>query len=89
MTTKKITILNPTGFHTRPARLFVDTANDRFPNTDVKIIKGAREINGKSVLTMLTLGVKYQDEIELRVDGENEAEAMETLSAFFETIYKE
>jgi phosphotransferase system HPr (HPr) family protein len=89
MTTKKLTIINPTGFHTRPARLFVDTANDRFPDTEVRIVKGGRVINGKSVLTMLTLGVKYQDEIELQVEGGNEEEAMAVLSAFFETIYKE
>jgi hypothetical protein len=40
MTFKKFTIINPTGFHTRPARLFVDTANEKFPDCEVKIVKG-------------------------------------------------
>lgn len=89
MKSKTITIFNPTGFHTRPARQFVDTANEQFPDTDVRITKGERTINGKSVIHMLTLGVKYQERIELVVDGGREDEAMETLSRFFETIYKE
>ncbi|MBU0935189.1 MAG: HPr family phosphocarrier protein [Spirochaetes bacterium] len=89
MKSKKITIINPTGFHTRPARHFVDTANDNFPDTDVRIIKGEKTINGKSVIHMLTLGVKYQEEIELVVEGGPEEEALEALGRYFETIYKE
>ncbi len=89
MKTKKFTIINPTGFHTRPARLFVDTANEKYPDCEVKIIKGDRTINGKSVLHMLTLGVKYQEEIEVQTDGPGEAEALEELGAFFTSIYKE
>lgn len=89
MNEKVYTIINPTGFHTRPARLFVDTANDRFPDSDVKIVKGERTINGKSVLHMLTLGVKYQERITLRIEGGDEAEAQRVLGAFFEIIHNE
>jgi phosphotransferase system HPr (HPr) family protein len=89
MTSKKFTIINPTGFHTRPARLFVDTANEQFPDCEVKIIKGDRTINGKSVLHMLTLGVKYQEEITVETNGDKEEEALEVLGAFFTSIYKE
>lgn len=89
MVVEKFTIKNPTGFHTRPARLFVDTANDDYPGCEVKVIKGEKTINGKSVLSMLTLGVKFGDEITVQVSGEGEAEAVRRLGCIFETIYQE
>jgi phosphocarrier protein HPr len=89
MIAEKFTIKNPTGFHTRPARLFVDTANDDFPSCEVKVIKGDRVINGKSVLSMLTLGVKFGDEITVQVSGEGECEAVRKLGSIFEMIYQE
>lgn len=89
MTAGKFIIKNPTGFHTRPARLFVDTANDDYPGCEVKVVKGDRTINGKSVIHMLTLGVKFGDEVTVQVSGEGEAEAVRRLGSIFEEIYKE
>lgn len=89
MLEKKYVIMNPTGFHTRPIRALVDTATDEFPDCEVRIIKGDKAINGKSLLHMLTLGVKYHDEVTVRVEGPREAAALETLGAFFERLYKE
>ncbi len=73
MVSDQFTIKNPTGFHTRPARLLVDTANDKYPACEVKVLKGDRVINGKSVLGMLTLGVKFGDVVTVEVSGEGEA----------------
>ncbi len=89
MISEQFTIKNPTGFHTRPARLFVDTANDDYPSCEVKVIKGERTINGKSVIHMLTLGVKFGDEVTVQVSGEGEAEAVRRLGSIFESIYQE
>jgi phosphocarrier protein HPr len=89
MIAEKFTIKNPTGFHTRPARLFVDTANDDYPSCEVKVIKGDRVINGKSVLSMLTLGVKFGDEVTVQVSGAGEGEAVHRLGSIFEMIYQE
>ncbi len=89
MNTKTYTIINPTGFHARPARLFVDTANEQFPDATVTVIKGEKVINGKSMLHMLTLGIKYQEQVTLRISGGNEEEAQRILGAFFEAIHNE
>jgi phosphotransferase system HPr (HPr) family protein len=89
MNRKTYTIINPTGFHTRPARLFVDTANEQFPDCQVTVIKGDKVINGKSLLHMLTLGVKYQEQVTLEISGEAEDKAQEVLGAFFEAIHHE
>ena len=89
MVSGKFVIKNPTGFHTRPARLFVDTANDLYPSCEVKVIKGEKAINGKSVIHMLTLGAKHGDEVTVQVSGEGEAEAVKRLGSIFEGIYKD
>jgi phosphocarrier protein HPr len=89
MTTERFTVRNPTGFHTRPARLFVDTANERYPNCEVKVIKGERAINGKSVIAMLTLGAKFGDVVTVQAEGDEEEEAARVLGAFFEKVFEE
>jgi phosphotransferase system HPr (HPr) family protein len=87
--TRTVTILNPTGFHARPARSFVDTATNTYPDTQVTVTKGPKVINGKSVLSMLTLGAKCGDQIVLEAVGGNEAGALAELGDLFETIFKE
>ena len=87
--TRTVTVLNPTGFHARPARSFVDTANERFPQTKVTVTKGAKVINGKSVLSMLTLGAKCGESIVIDAQGGEEAQALADLGDLFETIFQE
>lgn len=88
MVSGKFIIKNPTGFHTRPARLFIDTATDSYPACEVKVIKGQKAINGKSVIHMLTLGAKCGDEVTIEAQGEGEGEALASLGAIIEGIYQ-
>jgi phosphotransferase system HPr (HPr) family protein len=87
--TRTVTVLNPTGFHARPARSFVDMATAHFPDTQVTLTKGPKVINGKSVLSMLTLGAKHGDAILIEAVGGDEARALADLGAIIETIFKE
>lgn len=87
--TRAVTVLNPTGFHARPARNFVDLATVDFPDTSVTLTKGPKVINGKSVLSMLTLGAKCGDEITIDAVGGDETKALKVLGDLFETIFKE
>ncbi len=89
MVAERFVINNPTGFHTRPARLFVDTANESYPGCEVKVMKGDKSINGKSIIKMLTLGAKYGEEVTVEVSGEGELEAVKVLGGILEMIYKE
>ena len=86
--TRTVTVLNPTGFHARPARTFVDLATNTYPETKVTVTKGPKVINGKSVLSMLTLGAKCGDSIVLEAVGGPEEAALAELGALFETIFK-
>jgi phosphocarrier protein HPr len=86
MITKSYTILNPTGFHVRPTKAFVQAAN-QFP-CKISVINKGKKVNGKSSLSMLTLGIAVQDEVTLEIDGEQEQDAMEALGQLLLKIHE-
>ena len=77
MVEKDITIINKLGLHARAAVKFVNTAN-RF-TASVKIRKNESEIDGKSILGILTLAATQGTEITLRISGEDEQSALKAL----------
>ncbi|BBI36369.1 HPr family phosphocarrier protein [Cohnella abietis] len=86
MISKNFTIINPTGFHVRPTKAFVQVASE-FP-CKINVTNKGKTVNGKSSLSMLTLGIASQDEITLEIDGEKEEEAMEHLGHLLTQIYE-
>lgn len=77
MTARTVKVLNATGLYARPAGLFIETAN-RFRSA-VRVAKGEREVNGKSVLGLMLLEVTAGCEIVIKTDGEDEDEAADAL----------
>lgn len=77
MLKKKITIKNKLGMHARAAVKFVNVAN-RFKSS-VKIEKDGNEIDGKSILGILTLAAVQGTEIVLKVSGKDEDKALNAL----------
>jgi phosphotransferase system HPr (HPr) family protein len=71
--------LNTTGLHARPAGLFIETAN-RF-RAAIRVAKGDREVDGKSVLGLMLLEVTAGCELTITAAGEDEKQALETLCA--------
>jgi phosphocarrier protein HPr len=59
-------ITNPHGLHARPAVLFVQAAVRH--GAAIRVRKSDRIADGKSVLGLLTLGLKYNDVVTLEVD---------------------
>ncbi|TFE22767.1 HPr family phosphocarrier protein [Cohnella luojiensis] len=86
MISKTFTIINPTGFHVRPTKAFVQAASG-YP-CKISVINKGKKVNGKSSLSMLTLGIASQDEVTLEIDGEREAEAMEHLGKLLTQIHE-
>lgn len=74
MRSEKVTILNETGLHARPASIFVNTAA-KF-KSDLTIQKGEKQVNAKSILAVLSLGVTKGTEITISAQGEDEDEAV-------------
>ncbi|HWO26556.1 MAG TPA: phosphoenolpyruvate--protein phosphotransferase [Kofleriaceae bacterium] len=75
----ELVIQNRTGLHARPAREFVNLAK-RF-QSDIRVRHGAKRANGKSLASLLTLGVQPGSTISIEVAGDDSEEALRTLSA--------
>lgn len=84
---KTFTIQNPTGIHARPAKKIVTTAN-AFPCT-VHLVKAGKKSSAKSLVGVLSVGAKYQDEITVVAEGEQEAEAVDAIGAILAAVYDE
>jgi len=87
MLEKKITIKNKLGMHARAAVKFVNTAN-RFSST-VRIVKDGDEIDGKSILGILTLAAVQGTEIILKVSGKDEDRALSALVGLINNNFSE
>ena len=83
MVSKTLTVKNPSGLHLRPAGVLSQTAM-KF-KCDVIIQCGEKKIVAKSVLNVMAAGIKCGTEINLICDGEDENEAMETITKAIES----
>lgn len=87
MIEKEVVIKNKLGLHARAAVKLVNLAN-RF-SSSVRIIKDAMEIDGKSILGILTLAASQGTKIILRVSGEDEREALKALVSLINNKFDE
>ncbi len=74
---KKLVIKNEQGLHARPAAIFVQIANKY--ESDVMVKKGKEEVNGKSIMGLMTLAAEKGSSIRLKIDGPDAEEAMQEL----------
>ena len=72
-----VTINNPQGLHMRPAYLFAETAA-KF-ESKIELVKEDIRINGKSVLSILTLGATQGTQICVEATGDDAQPAIEAL----------
>ena len=72
-----VKILNEQGLHARPASIFVKTAN-KFKST-VSIVHDNGVANAKSIINIMSLGLKKGEEINIIAEGTDEKEATEAL----------
>ena len=79
MIEKKLVIKNEQGLHARPAALFVQIANKY--ESDILVRKGKQEVNGKSIMGLMTLAAEKNSSIILKVEGPDAEEAMKELEA--------
>ncbi|MBQ9991287.1 MAG: HPr family phosphocarrier protein [Lachnospiraceae bacterium] len=82
MVSQKVVIKNPTGLHLRPAGILCKEAM-QYKSLITFTYRG-NTANAKSVLSVLGACIKCGDEIELICEGEDEAEALQSLVAAVE-----
>ena len=86
MYSKEVTIKNQVGLHARPATYFIQKANEF--KEEIKVTKDEREVNGKSLLGVLSLGITRGSSITISATGENEQAAVEALVALIESNFE-
>ncbi len=86
-----LTIDHQAGLHLRPAALFVRTAK-RFGST-IKLTNLSREnsaeVNGKSMLGLMQLGVSQGHQVRVRASGDDAAEAIAALEHLVHCNFEE
>jgi|UniRef100_A0A7C3URG9 phosphocarrier protein len=83
MIREKITVKNEVGLHVRVAVEFTKVAN-RF-DSEVRLCKDGTWINGKSIVSVLTLGISRNNQVILEVKGKDEVPCFKALKAILQT----
>ena len=75
----RLTVIDPSGLHARPAARFVQAAS-RFAS-HIAIRHDGREADAKSLIALLGLTIRPASEITLAADGPDADEALAALAA--------
>jgi phosphotransferase system HPr (HPr) family protein len=75
----RLTVIDPSGLHARPAARFVQAAS-RF-SCQITIRHDGREADAKSLIALLGLTIRPSSEITLTADGPDADEALAALAA--------
>ncbi len=88
MHTIKLKVINPVGLHARPAAEFVRSAAQFKSRISVRnLTRQTATVDAKSILSVLILGVEKDHEVELTAEGEDEAQAIQSLRQLIESDF--
>jgi len=84
---RKVHIKNPRGLHARPCHALVSAALGY--QASLKIACAGREVEGKSILSLMTLEAPCGTELELVADGPDAARLVDHLAALVDGGFDE
>ena len=84
---RKIKISNSNGMHARPATKFAEIANKY--GSEIYVKTKNKEVEGKSVIDLLTLGAENGTEIIICAKGADAAEALDALEGLVKSKFEE
>ncbi|MBZ0200701.1 MAG: HPr family phosphocarrier protein [Ignavibacteriaceae bacterium] len=87
MIEKTVIVVNKAGLHTRPAATIVKLAAKY--KCEFFISKDGMNINGKSIIGVMTLAAEMGSELFLSFDGEDEKKAAEEIEDYFKRGFDE
>jgi phosphocarrier protein HPr len=79
---RQVTVSHAEGLHARPAAEFAKAAA-RF-QCKVEVVVGSQTVNARSILSLLTLGVKNGQAVVIRAEGEDAEAALNHLVGLLE-----
>jgi len=87
MIQRQMTIVNKLGLHARAASKLVNCASSF--DAEIWLQRGEREINGKSIMGVLTLAAGKGTVLAVRADGVDEKLALESIQQLIEDRFGE
>lgn len=88
MQTIRLKVMNAVGLHARPASEFVKMAAKFKSGISIRnLTRESESADAKSILSVLTLGVEKDHEIELTAEGVDEMQAIQNLRELIETDF--
>jgi len=84
VTSRAVTVGNPLGLHARAAARFVRVAS-QFEST-IRLARGARVMDGKSILGILLLAAAQGTELTVSAEGPDEEAAVEALAELVTSV---
>ncbi|MBN2406418.1 MAG: HPr family phosphocarrier protein [Elusimicrobia bacterium] len=87
MIEQQMIIKNKLGLHARAAAMLVETTSKY--SSDVIIRKGDREVDGKSIMGIMTLVAGLGTEITVKANGQDEADAIRAIAELIDRRFDE
>ena len=84
---RKVKISNSNGMHARPATKFAEIANKY--TSEIHVRTKNKEVEGKSVIDLLTIGAESGTEIVICAKGIDAAEALDALEGLVKSKFEE
>jgi len=78
---QRVRVTNHQGLHARPCHSIVSTALEF--KSELRIRSGDREVNGKSILELMTLSASVGSELELRAWGQDAEQLVRSVERLF------
>ena len=78
MPSQQVEVINNVGLHATPLAMFVTRART-FPETTIRVRRGDRQADGKSLIGLLTLEALKGATIEITTEGPRADEALQAL----------
>ena len=80
MITKNITIKIQAGLDARPTAMLVQIASQY--DSSIHVTSEAKSFNAKSIMGMMTLGLKEGEDLTVTADGKDEQEAIDSIESY-------
>ena len=82
-----VTVVNPQGLHARPVDQFVKLAVQF--KSKIEVVKAGERVDGKSILSVLTLAAEQGTQLSIEATGHDAEEALEALTGLIESGFAE
>ncbi len=82
-----VTLESQDGLHARPAGILAKRASQF--QSKVELIHNGVAKNGKSIMSLMSLGLKGGESILIKAEGEDALQAVEAIKHLFESQFKE